>query len=183
MDQDDGALMSEVREGRTEVLAILFQRHHRRLFHFFLGLTGQRQRSEDLAQEVFLRVLRYRRSFKQDAPFLPWMFRIARRLHLDHREIAVVEFREDEFLERVPDCQDSPQRCLERRSNEILLSRALLRLDPRKRQLLLFSRNPELGYREIAEMMECSVESVKVQVHRALKELRAAFQALEGGAR
>src|SRR2546426_12257098 len=56
----DNQVMWKVRDGEGEKLGVLFERHHQRLFTFFFGLTGSREFSEDLVQEVFLRMLKYR---------------------------------------------------------------------------------------------------------------------------
>ena len=62
--QTDQAVMLTVRNGDVERISVLFHRHHRMLFNFFLRLTGNRSLSEDLVQEVFLRMLKYRQTFQ-----------------------------------------------------------------------------------------------------------------------
>ncbi len=81
---DDEQVMAQVREGRVEMLAILFERHHVRLFNFFLRLTAERSLSEDLVQEVFLRILKYRHTYRGDSKFTTWMYQIGRNAHIDH---------------------------------------------------------------------------------------------------
>ena len=174
--------MAEVRLGRLEPMAELFERHRGRLFGFFLRLTGRPSLSEDLVQELFLRMLKYRTSFRPGSPFGPWMFRIAHRLHLDHRTGAPGAEDPTEWLESYPDPGPDPRSEVERQSEQALLERALARLEPRKRELLLLSRQPDLPYQAVANLLDCSVASVKVQVHRALKELREAYAAVQGGA-
>jgi len=65
----DSELMTEVRDGLIERLAVLFERYQTMLFNFFLRLTGNRAVSEDLVQEVFMRVLKYRSGFQGDGRF------------------------------------------------------------------------------------------------------------------
>jgi RNA polymerase sigma-70 factor (ECF subfamily) len=178
---DDSEVMARVREGRVEMLAILFERHHRQLFSFFLRLTRQRGISEDLVQDVFLRVLKYRQSFRPESPFLPWMYRIARNAHMNHLRCQRPELSLDQQLEDVPDAGDMQDLRLERADHEDLLKVALERLPIGKREVLLLSRRPDLSYKDLAELLECTVGSVKVQVHRALKDLRKTFLALQGG--
>jgi RNA polymerase sigma factor (sigma-70 family) len=179
---DDAEVMSHVRDGRIEMLAILFERHHVRLFNFFLRLTQRREWSEDLVQELFLRVLKYRHSFRPNEPFTPWMYQIARHLHLSHLRQRRPELPLDDVLDHAPDSAESPVRRLERRQEQDLLGRALERLPLRKRELLLLSRHEDLKYKDLAVMFECSVGALKVEVHRAVKDLRKAFLELQGGA-
>ena len=76
----DRELMGEVRDGDLGRLGELFERHHHRLFNFFLKLTRQRTAAEDLVQEVFVRMLKYRHTYRSDADFTPWMFKDVKRI-------------------------------------------------------------------------------------------------------
>src|ERR1700759_4542856 len=80
----DEELMSQVRNGVGEMLGVLFERYHVPLFNFYTKLTGDRTISEDLVQEVFFRILKYRHSYRADTPFRAWMYQIARNARLDH---------------------------------------------------------------------------------------------------
>src|SRR5579863_7420762 len=79
---DEGAsdteLMVSVRDGDLVKLGVLFERHQVGLFNFFLRLTGSRQLSDDLVQEVFIRILKYRKTFRQPGEFRPWLYKLAR---------------------------------------------------------------------------------------------------------
>jgi len=79
----DVQMMEDVRDGKVEKLAVLFERHHVPLFNFFLRLTGSRSISEDLVQDVFYRILNYRHTYKGQSNFTTWMYQIARNTHID----------------------------------------------------------------------------------------------------
>ena len=76
--------MRQVRGGRTAALATLFERHHARLYRYCLRMTGNRSAAEDLVQDVFMKMLKYKATFKDDSEFVPWMFGIARNACLAH---------------------------------------------------------------------------------------------------
>jgi len=76
--------MLKVRDGDLGKLSFLFERYHRALFNFFLRSTGNRDLSEDLVQEVFLRILKYRHTFRPDSQFSAWMYHVARNAQIDH---------------------------------------------------------------------------------------------------
>jgi RNA polymerase sigma-70 factor (ECF subfamily) len=179
---EDAKVMAQVREGHVEHLALLFERHHLHLFNFFLRLTGRRGASEDLVQEVFLRLLRYRSSFRPGSPFAPWMWQIARNAHRDHLKALQAHTPLDDLQAGLPDDQEGPDVLVMRDQDSAHLQLALDRLEPSKRELLLLSRNPDLPYKHLAPLMACSVGALKVQVHRALKELKTVFMELHGGA-
>lgn len=174
--------MAQVRAGRVERLAGIFERHHGHLFTFFLRLTGRRGVSEDLAQEVFVRLLKYRESYRPGSPFLPWMWQVARHVHHDH--LASRRLHVD--LEAVAHGLADPQEGAEARAvaaqDRDLLLQALRRLDPHRRELLLLSREPGLSYRDLSDMLGASAGALKVQVHRALRDLKGLYAELQGGA-
>src|SRR6266478_1810167 len=80
----DEDLMLEVRNGAGETLGVLFDRYQRPLYNFYSKLTGDRVLSEDLVQEVFLRILKYRQSYRPGTPFRAWIYQIARNARVDH---------------------------------------------------------------------------------------------------
>jgi RNA polymerase sigma factor (sigma-70 family) len=178
---DDEQLMVQVREGRVEMLAVLFERYHVRLFNFFLRLTADRPLSEDLTQELFLRILKYRHTFRGESKFSTWMYQIARNLHIDQLRSRRPEVPLDDLFEEKPSPQPCPAQNAESRQEADLLARALERLPLRKREVLLLSRFQNLKYQEVARLLECSVENVKTLVHRSLKELRHHYLDLQGG--
>src|SRR5258706_15843676 len=82
--QTDTQVMQNVREGDTSKLALLFERHHIALYGYFVRLSGKRELSEDMVQEVFFRILKYRHTYRGDGEFVPWMYHIARNVHIDY---------------------------------------------------------------------------------------------------
>src|SRR6516164_414437 len=76
--------MREVREGDVGKLETLFDRHYQGLFRYFLYLTQNRAASEDLAQEVFFRILKYRHTYQPEAGFRAWLYQIGRNVYADY---------------------------------------------------------------------------------------------------
>src|SRR5580700_8292786 len=81
---EDEQLMGGVSEGDIGGLEPLFDRHHRALFHYFLRLTSNRMASEDLVQDVFYRILKYRHTYQKGTPFRAWMYQIGRNALADY---------------------------------------------------------------------------------------------------
>ena len=71
-------------------MGILFERYHALLFNFLLRLTGNRHQSEDLVQEVFVRLLKYRHTYRGESQFTTWMFQIARNAPFVDYEVELV---------------------------------------------------------------------------------------------
>lgn len=166
--------MRKVKSGDLDKLGLLFERYNRRLFGFFYRLTCRRDLSEDLVQEVFERLLRYRHTYSGEGAFGTWLFRIARNLHSDHYRRSNGWPERDEWVdwEEIPADTASPADRIDPDRERTLLRRAIEQLDPVKKQTLLLSRYEGFRYREIAEIMECSESAVKVRIYRAIRELK-----------
>ncbi|MGB7624216.1 MAG: RNA polymerase sigma factor [Terriglobia bacterium] len=177
----DQSLMQQVRDGDVGKLGILFERHHGMLFSFLLRLTGDRTLSEDLVQEVFVRLLKYRHTYRGESKFTTWMFQIARNLRVDHfrkhrREGDLNEEEATDFASPDP----TPGEQVVQNQEARLVKDALSRLSPEKREVLLLTRFHNLKHEEIAEILGCSVPSVKARVFRAMQDLRESYSELTG---
>ncbi len=181
MSPTDNELMEQVRDGRVEKLAILFERHQTMLYNFFLRLTGNRAASEDLVQEVFIRILKYRAGYLGDSRFNIWMFQIARNAHIDHLRKQKGTLALDDQYDEAPSLERRPDERFEADEEAALVRRALEHLPLKKREILVLFRFQGLKLREIADLLGVQVGTVKVQVHRALKELGRIYGELQEG--
>lgn len=128
--------MRQVRDGEVNRLEVLFDRHQRALLHYFLHLTGNRAASEDLVQEAFFRVLKYRRSYQAENTFRAWLFQIGRNAYLDHlgRRKNEVAWAAETPEAASPDA--APDRLMEEKQETALLRQALAELPPEKREVV-----------------------------------------------
>jgi RNA polymerase sigma-70 factor (ECF subfamily) len=177
----DEEIMKNVKNGNVKMLAVLFERHHVKLYNYFLRLSGNKSLSEDLTQEVFLRILKYRDTFRYESKFTTWMYQIGRNVHIDHlrkykKEIPLDERWDEEVA---PTCQ--PEQKTQEEQEMMFLHKALSQLTPARKEILVLSRFQGMKYQEISQLLGCSLSTVKVQVHRAIKDLRKTYASLKGG--
>jgi RNA polymerase sigma factor (sigma-70 family) len=171
----DEKIMYRVKDGQLSELTQLFERYNMPLYNFFLKLTMEREISEDLTQNLFCRIIRYRHTFNASSgSFKSWIFQMARNLHADHCRqkirIAEVVKQAEDYPEDVPDLEEGfKEHDFEK------LKVALSGLGPVDRELIVMSRFEGLKYAEIAKLKNMSLSSIKVQIHRALKELRILY--------
>ncbi len=164
--------MLKVKEGNLSELTVLFERYNVKLFNFFLKLTFDRIASEDLTQTLFYRVIKYRQTYKiEEGSFKTWVYQMGRNVYYDfykERQKIAVNFRDiHESHETIPDSDDTyKEEELEK------LNKALSRLIPDQREIIILSRYQGLKYREIALIKDASITAIKVQIHRALKQLK-----------
>jgi RNA polymerase sigma factor (sigma-70 family) len=173
----DNALMLRVKAGELNRMGLLFERYHRELFGFLYHSSSDAEASEDMVQTVFYRMLKYRHTFTGEGAFRSWMYHVARNVLIDnvkqnkrsgqHHDVADFSDRigggtlADESL-----CKDQ---------ETAMLQRALARLTPEHREVLVLSRYQELTYSEIARTLNTTEGAVKVRVHRAMNELKKIY--------
>jgi RNA polymerase sigma-70 factor (ECF subfamily) len=179
---NDNALMEQVAAGKIGQLAVLFERHHRALYRYFVSMQRDRQMAEDLVQEVFFRMLRYRGTYNAGQSFTGWMYQIARNAGVDQsrKRRDVVDI--NEFADRRPEfasTQPGPEETVARKQDLGLLRQALEKLPPEKREVLILSRFQGMKHEEIAAVLGCEVGTVKVRVYRALRALEQLYLGLE----
>jgi RNA polymerase sigma factor (sigma-70 family) len=164
----DEALMLAVRDGDVDRLSVLFERYHRQLFGFFFRMLDDRATAEDLVQDVFVRVLKYRHTFK-DGTFKSWLFEIARNAGRDAWRRPV-----GDSLDTAVDMATSspgPVTQFEQREEALLLKEALRRLPADKRELIVLARYRGLDYGQLAVLMQSEVGTMRVRLHRAIRQL------------
>jgi RNA polymerase sigma factor (sigma-70 family) len=184
VDTSDNALMSAVTAGAVSKLAILFERHHRPLYRYFVSMTRDPQTSEDLVQDVFFRILRYRATYDPRHSFTAWMYQIAKNANVDrirHTRGEVIEFDELTMGNREPASSGpDPETSAVRAQDLKLVQQAMELLPPEKREILVFCRFQGMKYEEIAEVLGCGVGTVKVRVYRAMRALAQIYSTLAG---
>jgi RNA polymerase sigma factor (sigma-70 family) len=172
----DETLMRGVRDGEVAKLGLLFERHHVGLFDFFCRTLGDRSSAEDLVQEVFIRILKYRRTYRDEGRFQTWMFHIARNVRTDH----VRKRRPDQLTADLPEpATDAGHATAVEAAQDIeRLRQALTRLPDDRRELIVLARYRGLSHDEIAAVLRVDAGTVRVRLHRALKELRALVESM-----
>ena len=169
--------MRAAQAGDLDALGELFVRHQSRVYALCYRLTNDESAADDLTQESFLRVLRYGHSFSGQSKFTTWLYRVVRNRCNDYHTARSRDMKHQETFAADPTAgrtdpvieSDRPE----------LLREALARMSPEKREILVLSRYQKLKYREIAELCQESVGTIKVRAHRAMRELRRIFLELE----
>jgi RNA polymerase sigma factor (sigma-70 family) len=176
----DESLMRAVRDGEVGKLGVLFERHHVAVFDFLCRMTGDRAAAEDMVQDVFVRMLKYRASYRDDGRFETWMFRIARNARADYFRVrGSAQFIRADDVDP-PAETPGPARLFELGEETALIRRALLLLREDRRELIILTRYRGMKHDAIAELLGVDVGTVKVRIHRAMKELRDRFLGLAG---
>ena len=173
--------MLKVKDGEVDKLNLLYKRYSRRFFGFFYGMTNDGATSEDLVQNVFMRILKYKHTYKESGNFEVWAFQMARNVHKDHyRKNKRYAFQEDmNPYEKQLNEPNNRQREMEKSDELNYLKKALESLSDDKRELIELVRFQKLKYARVAELFGVTESAIKVRVHRILKELRESYLKLD----
>jgi RNA polymerase sigma-70 factor (ECF subfamily) len=174
----DEYLMARVAEGRAELLERLVRRHASPLLTFIHRMVGDRHRSEELFQEVFLAVWLKRRQYEYPRPFKPWLYAIALnkcRAAFRARARAAVALGEEGAT---PASGASPAEQAIAAETAVLVSRAVTRLPEQQRAVVVLRIWQDLPYARIAEILGCGEGTVRSHMHHGLAALRAALRPL-----
>lgn len=168
----DEEIMLEIASGKLELLSILFDRYNVRIYNFFNKMVHNKMVSEDLTQDVFIKVIRYRTSYK-NGNFAAWIYTIARNIFSTYYQKT-----KKERTNVIDDNKLGINETLISESNQEEiehLQKALLKLSNSDRELIVMHRFQEIKYEQIAQIIGSTENAVKVKVHRALKKLKEIY--------
>jgi len=193
----DVQLMLQVRDDNAPAFEELVLRYQSRLLTILEHAVGSREQAEDLTQDVFLRVYRARKTYRPEAKFSTWLFRIAnnvasnsRRSSRRRRETQLTGSPADDFgppaLEEFAAAASGwmPTKRLDRTERAEVVRLALNFLNERQRMAILLSKFEGMSYDDIAQTMGLSVQATKSLLSRARESLRQLLEPyIQEGAR
>ena len=172
----DRALMARIGKGDEKALELLIRRHERMVYNVALRFLNDDAQAEDICQETFYRVYRAAASYTPDAKYTTWLYTIVRNLcfnALRKRNSADLVSIEDENMPEIPSGSISVLQALEVEELRKRVSAAVQELPQQMRMAVLLHKFQGLQHDEIAEICGCSVNAVKLRVHRAKAILAA----------
>jgi RNA polymerase sigma-70 factor (ECF subfamily) len=175
---DDGGLVDAYLAGETRAFDFLFERYQPRLLNFVYRIVGDRERSEDLVQEVFIRVYRHLARFDRSKKFSTWIYTIASNLgknELRNRSrnplvlfTSLTQGWEDE--ERPLEFEDTtsrPDDLFRKRHVRALVEDSVAKLPQHHKEVFVLREIEGRSYEEIAEITHCNLGTVKSRLNRA----------------
>ena len=175
--ESDIELMLRAKTGDDSAFTELMRRHYKGVVNYVYRFTNDRANSEDLAQEVFLRVYRSVKRYNPQAKFSTWLYKIATNLCIT--EVKSRNKKQsvslDEMQENTGDLGDSksedPSDFTFRREIGTAIFEALRSLPERERVAIILCKYQDLPYEEVAEVIGCTIGAVKTYVHRGRMKL------------
>jgi RNA polymerase sigma-70 factor (ECF subfamily) len=179
----DAEIMLRVREGDDSGFDYLIQKYHKPMIHFMFRMVHNQAVAEELAQEVFLRVYRSRLSYRAEAKFTTWLYRIATNLGVNHaRDTKYERAAQNVYLDQpdpetgtTPDVADltaSVEQELVKDERMRAIRQHVLALPERQRTAVLMHKYQGLDYKQIGEVLKLSESATKSLLFRAYQTLR-----------
>ncbi len=171
----DEILMKQLARGNKQAAGILYDRNYKKVYGYFVRMTNDVEASRDLTQNVFLKILKYSHSWREDKVFAYWLFRIARNVLVDYHKGSKKFFAlEDEMNVAEKDREESVREMEIRESYDFLLE-AMSKLPPGARELIELNRFQGFSYKEIADTIASNENAVKVKTFRAIQKLKEIY--------
>ncbi|MGD0797450.1 MAG: RNA polymerase sigma factor [Acidobacteriaceae bacterium] len=180
---EDSAIMLELRAGNMSGFDFLIQKYRKPIVNFMYRMVHNQAIAEELAQEVFLRVYRSRETYRAEARFSTWLYRIATNLGVNyardnrHERNASTIYLDaaDEETGSTPDVADSTlgaEASMLRRERMNAIRECVLALPERQRMAVLMHKYEDMDYRQIGDVLKLSESATKSLLFRAYQTLR-----------
>jgi len=179
----DAAIMLRVAAGDETGFNYLVEKYHRAMIHFLFRMVHNQAVAEELAQEVFLRVYRSRESYRAEAKFTTWLYRIATNLAVNYaRDTKHERAAQNVYLDvpdeetgttpEVADDEPSVEQRLLRDERMAAIRKHVMALPERQRMAVLMHKYQGLDYRQIGDVLKLSESATKSLLFRAYQTLR-----------
>jgi RNA polymerase sigma-70 factor (ECF subfamily) len=179
----DAEIMLRVREGDDAGFNILIEKYNKPIIHFMFRMVHNQAVAEELAQEVFLRVYRSRQTYRAEAKFTTWLYRIATNLGVNHaRDTKHERAAQNVYLDQpdpesgtTPDVADSrptAEHEMVREERMRAIRQHVMALPERQRTAVLMHKYQGLDYKQIGEVLKLSESATKSLLFRAYQTLR-----------
>ncbi len=183
-------MMVKVAAGDRQAFAVLFDRYHTSVSRFALRFVGDRERAEELTQDIFVKLYRHAKGYRPTAKFKTFLFRVASNHCLN--EVRRGEYRVAHTTTSEPEEDgggpelvggegDRPDQALAGRELERAVGEALKAMSERERAAFTMCRFEGMAYRDIAEALEASEAAVKSLIHRATLAVARKVEELQAG--
>jgi RNA polymerase sigma-70 factor (ECF subfamily) len=170
MEETDIALMELIRRGDDKAFELLLSRHQRSVYNLACRFLNDEAEAEDITQETFIRIFKAAVTYTPEAKFTTWLYTIVKNLcfnALRKRRSAQIVSIEEETLPEIPADINDPSEIIDGRRLRSKVLAAVHALPENMRIAVLLHKFHGLQYHEIAEILDCSVNTVKLRVHRA----------------
>ena len=177
--KEDLELIEKAKKGSSDAFRELVEKYGRKVYYLALDLTGSPQDAEDLSQDVFMKVSQSLHTFRGEANFGSWLYRITVNTNINHHRRkafhamkAVESMDERSWDQRGLSASHNPEKSAESSMIQKHIEEALEQLTPRERAIFVLRHYEDMPLKEIAQVLDVRVGTVKSTLFRSLKTMR-----------
>src|SRR5713226_143769 len=183
-EQDDTLLVAASKRGNQDAFAELVQRHQRRVFNLVFRMLQQYEEANEVTQETFFAAWQGLSSFRGDARFSTWLYRIAyncclKQLEQRKRDRALQAAMQAEHILDHADRDEHASMVMEVHDYQNLVREHLSMLPAKYRIVLVLKHLQEMTYEEMAEILTMPIGTIKTHLFRARNLLKERLEAFE----
>jgi RNA polymerase sigma-70 factor (ECF subfamily) len=172
IDNEERELVRKAVAGDERAFRKMLESHYTLIYSVVRGVAGQRGETDDIVQEVFIKIFRALGDFRGDSRLSTWIYRIARNEALNAIERRAPQVISIDDCEELPAAGENPEASYRRRIGRERLERFMDRLDEKQRVAIELRYIGDKSYEEIADIMDIPLGTVKTYIYRAKLSLK-----------
>ncbi len=181
MQANDSELITQALGGDQKAFEELARKHRPSVYHIVFKIVRDRETSDDLVQETFMKAFSSLASYRPEFKFSTWLYKIAANCSIDHlrkrriQALSLERHLSDEDGHRpldVPDYSYNPERDLERKEQRFSIEEAIASLPAKYREVIIYRHKDDKSYEEIADLLGIPIGTVKARIFRARELLK-----------
>lgn len=176
---DENSVIERCKNGDREAFAYIVQKYMKPAYYVALGYVGNSDDALDLSQDAFVNAFRHIKRFDSSRSFFPWFYSILKNLCMNHvnrlrrrREQSIDDTSDDAPEISIPVETVDPEQSAVRRDLAEKISRAMKRLRPKEREIIILQHLQDFSYQEIADLLGIPIGTVMSRLYSARRSLK-----------
>ena len=173
---DEQHILRQAREGSRDAFTEVVLLYQKKVFRLAYGFFNDREEAMEVVQDTFMKIYQHLGKFREGTRFSSWLYRIATNLCIDRYRKTKGDRQREMDWHRLKTAASGeppdPEACLQNHMDLCAVRRSLGGLSPRQRAIFVMKHGNHFKYREIAEILNLSVGTIKSLHHRAIQKMR-----------
>lgn len=180
---EEKALIRKCKNGDINSFELLIEQYQKKVFNIAFRMMGNQEDASDIAQEVFIRVYKSIKNFKEESSLSTWIYRIATNVCLDELRKrkknniisinSTLQLDDSELTLELEDPGDRPDELLQKKELCREIQEAIECLNEEHKAVIVLRDINGLSYEEISKILQCSLGTVKSRINRARSSLKS----------
>ena len=178
----DDVYVHKTVEGDVEAFNELVNRHHTKIYGLAYRMLGNSEDAQDATQETFLEAYKSIKSFRFQSQFGTWLYKVGLNTcnqiirKAKSRNRMMDAYTEEKSVRGMTETREIPERLAIKTEQSELVQAAIDRLPPKQKEVVTLFYMQHLKYKEIAEILDCSIGTVASRLNKAMQNLKVKLE-------